>query len=229
MRFDERGYGGSERGPLSFVGQVDDAKRALGMLLVQPEVDPDRVVLIGHGEGGLRQLTLAANMPQGIVGVGLLGSPGRTYRDVFLEQAEAALAELPPELRAGATTQQQAMVDAIEGGGDVPPELEAEAQWLREMFAVRPAKLVGRLKAPMLVAQGEKDFEVDPRKDPSALRKAAAAAKVPFELRLYPDLDHLFKREPGESTPARYLEGGRHVDTSFVSDLVAWAKARTKR
>ncbi|MCR9163312.1 MAG: alpha/beta hydrolase family protein [Nannocystaceae bacterium] len=228
LRFDERGRGESEPGPLSFVGQVDDAKRAFGMLLVQPEVDPDRVVLVGHGEGGLRQLTLAANMPQGIVGIALLATPGRPYREVFLEQAAAALAELPPELRAGAATQQQKMVEAVEGGGAVPPELEGEAQWLREMFAVRPAKLFGRLSAPVFVAQGDKDFEVDPDADPIALRRAAKKAKLQVELRRYRDLDHLFKREPGRSMPSRYLEPGRHVDAAFIEDLVAWAKAQAK-
>ncbi len=226
MRFDERGHGGSEAGGLSFSGQVDDAKRALGMLLVQPEVDPDRVVLVGHGEGGLRQLTLAANLPQGIVGVALLATPGRPYRDVFLEQAEAALAELPPELRAGAAAQQEKMVEAVERGGAVPPELEGEAQWLREMFAVKPKMLLARVKAPVLVAQGGKDFEVDPGKDAIALRRAAKAAKLRVELRRYPGLDHLFKPEPGESRPSRYLEPGRRVDATFIADLVTWAKSR---
>lgn len=229
MRFDERGRGGSEAGALTFVGQVDDAKRAFGMLLVQPEVDPDRVLLVGHGEGGLRQLTLAANMPKGIVGVALLATPGRPYREVFLEQAAAALAELPPELRAGAATQQQKMVDAVEGGGAVPPELEGEAQWLREMFAVRPSKLMARVKAPVFVAQGDKDFEVDPGKDPIALRRAAKAAKLPVELHRYDNLDHLFKLERGRSMPSRYLEPGRRVDASFLKDLVAWAKTQSSR
>ncbi len=229
LRFDERGRGKSEAGPLTFAGQVDDAKRAFGMLLVQPEVDPDRVVLVGHGEGGLRQLTLAANMPQGIVGVALLATPGRPYREVFLDQAAAALAELPPELRAGAATQQREMVDAVEGGGAVPPELEGEAQWLREMFAVEPAKLLARAKAPVFVAQGDKDFEVDPGKDPVALRRAAKAANLKVELRRYDTLDHLFKLEPGRSMPSRYLEPGRHVDRAFLADLVTWAKARAAR
>jgi len=229
MRFDERGHGKSEPGPLTFIGQVDDAKRALGMLVVQPEVDPDRIVLIGHGEGGLRQLMLAASMPAGVVGLGLLASPGRPYREVFLQQAEAALAELPPELRAGAGKQQRAMVDAIEGGGEVPPELQAESQWLREMFAVQPAKLLGRVRAPLFIAQGSKDFEVDASKDPLALRRAAKAAKLRVELHRYDDLDHLFKPEPGQSRPARYLEPGRHVDTAFLGDLVEWAKARATR
>ncbi len=228
MRFDERGRGGSEPGPSTFIGQVEDAKRALGLLLVQPEVDPDRVVLVGHGEGGLRVLMLAANLPTGVVGVALLGSPGRPYREVFLEQAESGLGELPPELRAGAAAQQQKMVDAIEGDTEVPPELEGEAQWLREMFAVRPVKLLARVKAPLLVAQGGKDFEVDPDKDPLALRRAAKLAKLDVELRRYPKLDHLFKLEPSVSVPERYLEPGRHVDETFIGDLVAWALARVR-
>ncbi|MBV1858142.1 MAG: lysophospholipase [Nannocystaceae bacterium] len=228
LRFDERGYGQSEPGSLSFVGQVDDAKRALGMLLVQPEVDPDRVLLIGHGEGGLRQLMLAANMPRGVVGLALLATPGRPYREVFLEQSGAALGDLPPELRAGAATQQRKMVEAIEGGTEIPPELEREAQWLREMFAVRPDKLFARVKAPVFVGQGDKDFEVDPDKDPIALRRAAKRSKVRIELHRYPELDHLFKAEPGKSAPSHYLEPGRHVDAVFIRDLVAWAKARAK-
>lgn len=228
LRFDERGRGGSEAGALSFIGQVDDAKRALGMLLVQPEVDPDRVLLVGHGEGGLRQLVLAANMPVGVVGLALLATPGRPYREVFLEQSEAALADLPPELRAGAATQQRKMVEAIERGTKIPPELEREAQWLREMFAVQPAKLFARVKAPVFVGQGDKDFEVHPDKDPLALRRAAKRAKVRLELHRYADLDHLFKPEPGVSTPTRYLEPGRHVNAEFIADLIVWAKARAK-
>ncbi len=228
LRFDERGRGGSEPGALTFVGQVDDAKRALGMLLVQPEVDPDRVLLIGHGEGGLRQLVLAANMPRGLVGLGLLATPGRPYREVFLEQSESALGDLPPELRAGAAAQQRTMVEAIERGSEIPPELEYEAQWLREMFAVQPSKLFDRLKLPVFVGQGGKDFEVDPQKDSLALRQAATRAKLQVEVHRYPDLDHLFKLEPGESTPARYLETGRPVDAAFITDLLAWAKARVK-
>lgn len=223
MRFDERGQGKSQAGALSFAGQVDDAKRALGMLLVQPEVDPDRVILVGHGEGGLRVLSLAATQKGGLVGVALLGSPGRPYREVFLEQAEAALEELPPELRAGAQAQQQKMVAAVESGGDVPPELEAEAAWLAEMFVQRPALLIARLAAPMFVAQGGKDFEVDPKKDVAALLRAARKAKLEPTVHRYPDLDHLFKPEPGESGPARYLVPNRHVDARFLEHLTSWA------
>ncbi len=228
MRFDERGHGKSEPGPMSFRGQVEDAKRAFATLLVQPEVDPDRVVLAGHGEGGLRVLSLAATQKTGLVGVALLASPGRPYRDVFLQQAEAALAELPPELRAGAQAQQQKMVAAIEAGGEIPPELESEAQWLREMFGQRPAMLIARLRAPLFVAQGDKDFEVDPTKDVAALLRAAREAKLQTEVHRYPTLDHLFKSEMGESAPGRYLDPSRRVDVAFIADLVAWARTVAK-
>src|SRR5690606_39183464 len=99
LRFDERGQGRSEPGPLTFSDQLEDVRRAFRTLVVQPEVDPDRVVLVAHGEGALRALSLAAQHGEAIAGVALLGSPGRPYVDVLRHQGEAALADAPPELR----------------------------------------------------------------------------------------------------------------------------------
>lgn len=228
LRFDERGRGGSEPGPVSFEGQAEDARRAVRTLLVQPEVDPDRIVLVGHGEGGWRALLASRTAGSGLVGVGLLGAPGRRYREVFEDQADATLRDVPPKVREDARRQQRAMLEAIEGGGDLPPELEAEATWIREIFAVDPARLLAHINAPLFVAQGGKDFEVDPRKDVRAIVKAAKAAKMKYQVSRYPDLDHLFKFEPGSSAPERYLQEERPVDGAFIKDLVNWAKSVSK-
>ncbi|MBC8070416.1 MAG: alpha/beta fold hydrolase, partial [Deltaproteobacteria bacterium] len=222
LRFDERGRGKSEPGALGFLAQVEDAKRALATLSVQPEVDPDRILVIGHGEGGLRALVLASERVRDVHAVALLGTPGRPYEEILRAQADGQLARLPPETREQARTQQKQMIDDLVGGKRTPPELEPQAQWLREIFAVRPAELVARLKVPLLLAQGGKDFEVDPTADPEALQRAAKRAKVKHELRRYPGLDHLFKPEPQTSSPDRYMVD-RRVDPSFIADLVAWA------
>ncbi|MFY0534846.1 alpha/beta fold hydrolase [Nannocystis pusilla] len=80
LRFDERGFGSSAEGPVSYLGQLEDARRALRTLLVQDEVDPDRIVLVGHGEGGWKALTLAAEDPS-VKAVALLATPAaRTSR-----------------------------------------------------------------------------------------------------------------------------------------------------
>jgi len=47
-------------------------------------------------------------------------------------------------------------------------------------------------------------------------------------VQLYPELDHLFKREPGVSSPARYLSAGRPVDRKFLADLAKFLLAQLK-
>lgn len=227
MRFDERGQGKSEPGALSFDGQVEDARRAYRTLLVQPEVDPDRIVVVGHGEGGLRALSVAAGRGPSVRGVALLATPGRPYREVFLHQAEVTLEQIPPELREDARAQQQAMIDALEQGEDVPPELRDQARWIEEIMALRPARLIGQVEGSLFLAQGGKDFEVDPKADLAALVRTARQNHKPHRVRRYPELDHLFKPEPGRSSPARYLAPDRHVDGAFLTDLVAWAREVT--
>jgi pimeloyl-ACP methyl ester carboxylesterase len=229
LRFDERGQGRSEKGPLTFSGQLEDVRRAFRTLVTQPEVDPDRVVLVAHGEGGLRALALAAHEGETIAGVGLLASPGRPIADVLLHQGEAALADVPPELREQAREQQQRMVAELRTG-KVPPELADHGDWLRETLELDPARMVARVSGSLWLAQGNNDFEVDPELDATALYEAARARGqgAPVALRRYESLDHLFKPELGRSNPGRYREPGRAVDPTFIAELAAWAVETTK-
>jgi pimeloyl-ACP methyl ester carboxylesterase len=226
MRFDERGRGKSERGedPLSFEAQIEDARRAYRTLLVQPEVDPDRVVIVGHGDGGWRALSVAAGRGDGVRGVALLGTPGRPYREVYLHASEAWLEQVPPALRKDARAQQEAMIEALAHGDEVPPELRDQAQWIREVMAIRPDRLVAQAPGQLWLAQGGKDFEVDPQADLRALVAAAKKHKRRHQVQRYPQLDHLFKPESGASDPSRYLDPDRHVDPGFVADLVKWSR-----
>lgn len=144
------------------------------------------------------------------------------------DQGQAALEEVPPELRDQARVQQRKMLEDLRAG-TVPPELSDHAGWLSEVLPLDPAKVMAKVQGPVWLAQGGKDFEIDPAKDATALLKAARArgTKARAELSTYEDLDHLFKTEPGRSSPARYREPGRAVDPSFIADLVAWAQATT--
>ncbi len=223
LRFDERGQGLSEAGPLSFSAQLEDVRRAYRTLLVQPEVDPSRVVLVAHGEGGLRALALAVQEGAAIAGVALLASPGRRYAEVLRHQGEAALSEVPPELREQAREQQVQMLAELRAG-KIPVELSDHADWLRETLELDPARMIARVSGPILLAQGGKDFEVDPQADAHALHVAAKARGKghPVELRRYEALDHLFKPEPDRSNPGRYREPGRAVDPGFTRELGEW-------
>jgi pimeloyl-ACP methyl ester carboxylesterase len=228
LRYDERGFGGSAEGSISYNGQLEDARRGLRTLLVQDEVDPDRIAIVGHGEGGWKGLQLAGE-GRGIRAVALLASPGRPYEEVLKAQAAAAVDSVPPELRAEVKKTQERTLAALRTGINVPPELERSAPWIREALQVDPDALIARAEAALWFAQGERDFEVDPGKDSSALARLARKHRKPHTVQLYPQLDHLFKPETGTSNPARYLEPGRAVDPGFLADLRNWLAAQLKR
>lgn len=207
IRYDERGVGESEDGPASWIAQRNDSRRAFRTLLVQPEVDPDRIVAVGHAEGGWRALALANERPKEIIAVALLATLGRSYRELFSGQ---------PDILA-----------ALESGKGLPPRLEPMAQWYGEILVEDPGALVFRAQVPLWIAQGGKDFETDPIKDLSALTAAARKYKREFEVAKFPDLDHHFKHEPGNSNHTSYLEA-RPVDSEFLTALTAWAKTVSK-
>ncbi len=203
IRYDEPGAGESEATTASWASQREDARRAFRTLLVQPEVDPDRVLAIGHAEGGWRALALANERPREVIGVALLATPGRSYRELFAAQPE--------------------VLKSLETGKGLPESLKPMAQWYGEILVEDPDALIFKARVPIWIAQGEKDFEVDPAKDLAALSASARKYKREFEVAKFPGLDHLFKVEPGESTHTSYLEP-RPVDPEFLAKLVEWAK-----
>jgi pimeloyl-ACP methyl ester carboxylesterase len=227
LRYDERGFGRSEDGALSWDGQLEDARRALRTLLVQPEVDPDRIILVGHGEGGWKAMRLVVERKGMCRGIALLASPGRRYREIIEAMAEATIQQLDPKARAEARKQHQALIDRLEKGEDAPAEFRNQAEWLQGILKEDPAKLVAKVDCPLWIAQGGKDFETDPDAEPQALVRAAKRAKKKVQVQHYPQLDHLFKLEPEASRPRRYLED-RRVDAKFLEDLSTWAKKRAR-
>lgn len=228
LRYDERGYGTSADGPISYLGQLEDARRGLRTLLVQDEVDPDRVAIVGHGEGGWKALQLTGEGRK-IRAAALLASPGRPYEEILKAQAAAAIEEVPPELRADASKTQDRTLQALRTGKDIPPELARTGLWIREALAVDPGELISKTEATLWIAQGTKDFEVDAAKDPQALGKLAKKFNKKHTVQTYPNLDHLFKMETGDSNPTRYLTPGRHVDAKFLGDLSTWLMGQLKK
>jgi pimeloyl-ACP methyl ester carboxylesterase len=228
MRYDERGYGKSEKGELSWEGQLEDARRALRTLLVQPEVDPDRIILVGHGEGGWKAMRLVVERKGMCRGIALLAAPGRPYREIIEAMAETTIQQLDAGMREEARKQHRALIDRLESGEEAPAEFRDQAKWLQGILKEDPATLVAKLDCPLWIAQGGKDFETDPGAEPQALVRAARRAKKQAQVEHYPQLDHLFKLEPDASRPRRYLED-RRVDTAFLDALTAWAKKRAGR
>jgi dienelactone hydrolase len=89
LRCDDRGVGGStgDAGEQDFDGSVADLVATCRWLARHPSVDPTRIALIGHSEGGL--VAAAAGPRVGAWSVVMLAGPAVPIEALLHEQAEA--------------------------------------------------------------------------------------------------------------------------------------------
>ncbi|MCA9701418.1 MAG: alpha/beta hydrolase [Myxococcales bacterium] len=235
LRFDDRGVGDSELGDdptPGFDDLVDDGRRALAVLAGRPEVDPRRIIVIGHGEGALHASILAGERRRGpgkILGLVLLAAPGRNLRELIYDEIRASMVG-EAEGRVRLVVQQaQRVHDAALAGEELPASSEGARDWMVQAFAEDPLARLRAVKVPVLALQGGKDFQVSPERDFAAVQgvleaKGAKGSKVV----LLEGLDHLFKPEGGVSTPGHYGDLGRRVDVGVIEEVCGWALERVR-
>lgn len=243
LRVDDRATGATPAGPqgvdyreIGYQALVSDARFCLRWLQQRPEVDKTRVYLIGHSEGGLTAPMLAGEENAGVAGVVCLAGPGRNMFDIIYEQTEAAMKNQPPATRDTNLKAQKELQLATKEGREpdfkiVPKhvwnraDVVAGRKWMREHFNIDDAAMHKRVTCPALVVNGLSDFQVNADRDARALAARFAQGSCnDVTLKLYDDLDHLFKPCNGKpSSMAMYMEK-RDVDKAFVGDVVGWLK-----
>lgn len=172
----------------------------LALLASHPGVDPTRIGLIGHSEGGLVAVYAAAGHVIDPASLVLIAAPGRPLGVLLEEQllaraaesgaTDAELAELGQQV-----TQALAAIRASSGTrldltGDLAQNPIAQmfghaAGLLRTEMGQDPAALLASLELPVLIVQGAKDMQVR-----SADGDALAAAAPRARLVTIPDLTH---------------------------------------
>ena len=84
------------------------------------------------------------------------------------------------------------------------------------------ANFIDQAKVPMLILQGDADFQVYPDKD-YALWEETLAGRGDVTLRLYPGLNHLFMPTQGRRDLREYEVKG-NVDPQVIADIAAFVK-----
>lgn len=82
-----------------------------------------------------------------------------------------------------------------------------------------PAQTAKTLAMPLIILQGERDYQVT--MEDFAVWSDALASRDDVELRSYPGLNHLFIEGEGPSTPQEYYRPG-NVAAAVVDDIAAW-------
>ncbi len=150
---------------------IADAQAAVAYLRSRPEVDPDRISVVGHSQGAQFITVLLQADPRIASGV-MIAGPFRPIDDIIRTQVDFTI-ELLSTLGVGkeealaspgvaALAEMADGVDAIRAGGDAPAAATSAAFW-RSWFAIheRGQAAAAAIDQPILIVNGELDWNVD--------------------------------------------------------------------
>jgi len=218
---------------------VDDAVAAVGVLAAMPEIDRKHICVLGHSLGGMMAPRIAQHAKKSaattpLAGLLILAGTTRPLEDVVIEQVRY-LAGLDGNI---SEAEQKQIAEAEEFAREIrSPELKpntivrmlgapAPGTYFLDLRDYRPGEVAGKLDIPMLVLQGERDYQV--RMTDFEGWKKALSGKRKATLKSYPALNHLFNAGTGPSTPNEYATPG-HVAEEVVRDVAEWVLAGGKK
>jgi len=247
LRYDDRGVGasgGSAAGATS-ADNATDAGAAIGYLKNREEIDPERVGVIGHSEGGLIALMIASEMKD-LACIVLLAGPGVPGKTILLDQSEhiSRLSGIPENVirqnreimdRAYGWMASQASYSAWTDSvkSNLEPLVanrilnavqEPSYAWLRYFVMSDPATYFGSIQCPVLALNGEKDSQVLAEKNIAAIREGLEeAGNTQVTARVLPGLNHLF--QPCDTgLPDEYGKIEWTFDQDALNMIASWLR-----
>jgi uncharacterized protein len=223
LRLDDRGYGESGGNFAASTSRdfADDVRAALAYLRTRPEIDAQRMFLVGHSEGGLIAPMVAVEEPA-VAGLVLLAGPARTGRQILEFQTRYAYEHdtaLTPSARAEALSRVPVLVDS----------LAKATPWLRFFSSHDPLETARRVHQPVLLLQGGDDQQVIASEAVTLAQVLKAGGNPDVTMRVFPELNHLFIHQPG-GNPAGYTSLSTNlVDPAVIGAAVEWIVQRAAR
>ncbi len=228
LRYDKRGVGlsGGEMDPRSTTDDyASDARAAVRFLRMQPGIDPARVGIIGHSEGGIIAPMVAAGDPEVawivlLAGTGLPGMDIQTLQDAAIARAQGAEERLIQAL----DKMDRAIFPKV-----IASKTDAEALKLlqastREALTAEEMKLLGipaeglpdEAFRPFLTPWFRRFLELDPRPFLEKVKCPVLALNGGKDLQVLPDenlgeIDKALKRGGNTRYAVRKLSNINHM------------------
>lgn len=210
---------------------VEDALEAVAFLRKTAGVDPAKVYVLGHSLGASMAPRIAVWSSKSdstkIAGLVMLAPNARSIADLIVEQVEyiASLDGKVDDNEAAYLQQMKAELAKVREGKVQEGEIVLggpKAYWA-DLTAYDPVATAKTLQVPVLLLQGERDYQVTMRD--FTLWKEALGSKDGAVLTSFPSLNHLFMPGEGKSTPDEYNKQA-NVDGAVVNAVAEWLKGR---
>jgi len=252
LRFDDRGIGAST-GDFAVATTLDfasDARAAVAFLQSRPEVDSEKIGLVGHSEGAI-VAPMAANRRGDVAFAVLLASTGVDGRELLVMQAKAMnrAAGLPETVIEQRAEVQESLLDVVGVAENDSVAAEqarailadagltgdaAEGQirsllspWMKYFLVYDPLPELRDLSIPVLALNGEKDTQVPPTENLLPVEEALLEGGNPdVTAEVLPGLNHLFQTaETG--VPAEYASIEETFSPAALEKIATWILERT--
>lgn len=229
VRYDKRGFGqsGGRAESATLDDFAQDAVSAVSWLRGRRDVDPRRIVVLGHGEGAWVAM-LAAARERRIAAVVSIAAPATTGAELVLEQQQYMLeqAKTPDAERTAKVALQKQINSAVVSGRGwegiaVDIRRQADTPWFQSMLTFDPARAVDRVRQPMLFVHGGLDRQV-PVAHAERLAAVARAERRTATVAVIPAVNHLLT----PATTGHVSEYGtladRHVSREVTTAVTDW-------
>jgi hypothetical protein len=246
LRADKRGVGksGGNSATATTADFATDAEAGVAYLRGRPEVNPRKIGLVGHSEGGIIAPMVAARNAD-VAFIVMLAGTGVPGDQILVAQsrliAEAA-GKSPAEAEKNANEQRGvlALVKNEKDNAALESELRkrmagkgSEAQvdaqikvitspWFRYFLTYDPAENLRKVWCPVLALNGEKDLQVSPALNLPAIRQALEqGGNKHFEADELPGLNHLFQTAR-TGAPSEYAEIEETMSPVALEKIADW-------
>ncbi|MBQ6934985.1 MAG: alpha/beta fold hydrolase [Clostridia bacterium] len=209
---------------------IDDAILATELLKKDSRIDSHNIFIIGHSMGGMLapRIDSEGGKYKGLI---IMAGTPRKLEDVMLEQNEAVLSSTKGLVN-WIVRKQVAKLSGLFSGLYELSDEEAKKKkvmggttlyYFKEMGEHSVADYLATTKKPMLIVQGEKDFQVSVEKDFNEYKRLLND-KTNVEFRLYENLNHAFVNYLyGDILKAKQeYNTERHIGEEVISDIADW-------
>ena len=212
---------------------IDDAIMAANLLKNDSRVDTSKVFIIGHSMGGMLAPRIDAEGGNFRGLILMAGSP-LPMEKIMLIQLEEQMAEMKGLTKKIISKQLDKFTALFEGLYELTDEAAKATKigngvtlyYFKEMGQPSVEDYLNKTDKPMLIMQGEKDFQVRADRDYAAYQKILVGrSNVTFKL--YPGLNHAFVPATYEDISMAKKEYSieKHIGDDVISDIANWIKS----
>lgn len=235
LRYDKR----TRVKPFSFLGRpftvrdevIDDALAAITLLRDRPEIDGERIVLLGHSLGGFLAPRIAAE-DRHLAGIILwAGAFRESLSELMVRQLDYIASVSGADSTRVRAQADQVAIMARQIAALTPADsasvaiiMGATPSYFLDLRGYDPVATLKDLTMPVLIQQGGMDYQVTYPMLDGFLAELGPRPRLAVER--YPTLNHLFMASTGTPRPAMYAVPGK-VSDEVIHAMADWVHQAT--